>query len=531
MTAFRVRPFLATLVGCLLSWGAAQAQMDPPLRTVPPVPQTNPLDRIGLVDPRSAGIPGWTWYGTPMATARALVLGLPSAPQSRVLRDLQFRLLTAGATPPRPDGAAPILFTLRVEKLAAMGEAENANELLRLGGGGGEGPMTAQLVTEALMRTRQRDSACVRVKDVADYLDSMWWRQAAIVCHLHARQNDEARVKLDTLREQGDAAFLALARRILDGGTAPSVSPTEDGLILALIDIAGLPTPMTSLDSPGVLRAVIENKAVPLARRVEIAERTERSGVTDPDRLAQFYGELSRGLKEAAATSPTAWRAVVFAQAQGATSNEQRVVVAHRLYQVSYDTASSAIRALSPAIAAARPTTAHAEFATSGLLAALTLERFDRAAEWFAAAQGGAAEQSADRVVLLAPLAAIAGLSNRVPLDPGLLARRAALRPRTALALHAVLSGMGVASRDALAALAPSPAQDTSDPAISALLAAAEAERFAETISRAAALAGSTPLASLELAKVSAILRAFMRIKRPDLARSFALEYALLAEL
>ncbi len=530
MTASRASAFLATLVGGVLSWGATQAQMDPPLKMVPPTPQANPLDRIGLLDTRSAGIPGWAWYGTSMAEARALVLDLPSAPQSRILRDLQFRLLTAGALPPRPDGAAPILFTLRVEKLAAMGEAENANELLRLGGGG-EGPITSQLVTEALMRARQRDSACARVKDTGGNLDQTWWRQAAIVCDLHARQNDAARAKLDALSDQGDATFMALAGRILGGGPVPPMGPTEDGLILALFDIAGLSTPTTDADSPGVLRAAIENKAIPLARRVEIAERAERAGVVEPDRLAQFYGELSRGLKEAAATSPTAWRAVVFAQAQGATSNEQRVILAHRLYQVSYDTAASAIRALSSAIAAARPTPAHAEFATSGLRAALTLERFDRAAEWFAAAQSGAAEQATDRIALLAPLAAIAGLSNRVPLDAALLERRAALSPRTAPALHAVLSGMNAAPRDTLAALAPSATRRASDPSITALLAAADGERFAETICRAVALAGSTPLASLELEKVTAILRAFVRIKRPDLARSFALEYALVMEL
>ncbi|MBX3502451.1 MAG: hypothetical protein KF889_23655 [Alphaproteobacteria bacterium] len=530
MTASRASAVVATLVGCVLSWGAVQAQDTPQRHVMPPSAPSNPLDRIGLVDTRSAGVPGWTWHGTSMAEARALVLGLPSAPQSRVLRDLQFRLLTAGPAPPRPDGALPLLFSLRVEKLAAMGEAENAHELLRLGSGG-EGPMTAQIVTEALMRARQRDSACGRVKAAVEHIDKTWWRQAAVVCHLHARRNEAARAGLDALRGQGDAGFIALADRILNGATAPSVSPTEDGLILALIDIAGLPTPLTGSDSPGVLRAAIENRAIPLAHRVEIAERAERAGVTEPDRLAEFYGELSRGLKESAATSPTAWRAVVFAQAQGAASNEQRVILAHRLYQVSYDTAGSAIRALSPAIAAARPTPAHAEFAAAGLRAVLTLERFDRAAEWFAAARAGAAQQTDDRVALLAPLAAIAGLGNRVPLDPELMQRRAALRPRTAPTLHAVLSAMNAASRDALASLAPSAAEDTSDPAIAALLAAAQAERFAETICRAAALAGSTPLASLEPAKVAAILRAFMRIKRVDLARSFALEYAILAGL
>ena len=532
MTASRASAFLAVLVGGALFWGGTRAQDPPPPTSVPVAPQANPLDRVGLVDTRSAGIPGWAWHGTSMAAARILVADLPSAPQSRVLRDVQFRLLTAATTPPRPDGATPLLYSVRVEKLAAMGEAENANELLRLGSGG-EGPMTSRLVTEALMRVRQRDSACARVHSAGEQLAETWWRRAAIICHLHARQNDAARAKLEALRAQGDAdaTFVALAARILGGAKVPPVGPTEDGLTLALIDIAGLPTPTTGFDSPGVLRAAIENKAIPLSRRVELAERAERAGVIEPDRLTEFYKELSRGLKNAAATSPTAWRAVVFAQAQGAASNEQRVVLAHRLVQVSRDTAGSAIRALSPAITAARPTPIHAEFAGAGLLAALTLERFDRAGEWFKAARGGSAEQVADRMALLAPLAAMARLPDRLPLDAKMMERRAALRPRTAAALHAVLTALEAAPREALAPLAAGAARSPRDPAITALLAAAEAERFSETICRAAALAGSTPLAGLEPAKVAAILRALVRINRRDVARSFAIEYAMLADL
>ncbi|MGE0420671.1 MAG: hypothetical protein AB7O88_00325 [Reyranellaceae bacterium] len=516
----------------MLSWGAARAQDTPPLTSLPAAPQVNPLDRVGLVDTRSAGIPGWTWHGTSMAAARVLIADLPAAPQSRVLRDLQFRLLTAAATPPRPDGAMPLLFTLRIEKLAAMGEAENANELLRLGKGG-EGPMTSRLVTEALMRVRQRDSACAQVQSAGEHLGETWWREAAIVCDLHARQTDAARAKLEALRAQPDAdrTFVALAGQIAGGTKAPPVGPTEDGLVLALIDIAGLPTPTTGFDSPGVLRGAIENKAIPLNRRVELAERAERSGVIEPDRLVEFYRELSRGLQNAPATSPTAWRAVVFAQAQGATSNEQRVVLAHRLFQVSRDTAGSAVRALSQAIAAARPTPIHAEFAAAGLLAAMTLERYDRASEWFKAAQGGPADQVADRMALLAPMAAIGRLPNRLPLDARLMERRAALRPHSAAALHAVLTALEAAPREALAPLAAGAPRAPRDPAIAALLAAAEAERFSETICRAVALAGATPLASLEPAKVAAILRALVRINRRDVARAFAVEYAILADL
>jgi len=362
--------------------------------------------------------------------------------------------------------------------------------------------------------------------------NSPWWRQAAIVCHLHARETALARTRLDALRGSGgDADFIALATRVADGGATPPVGQTEDGLTLALLDIAGLPLPTASLDTPGLLRAAIENKAIPLSRRVEIAERAERTGVIEPDRLAEFYSALSNGLKDNAATTPTAWRAVVFAQAQGATSNEQRVVLAHRLYQVSRDTADSAIRALTSAIIAARPTPMHADFATSGFLAALTLERYDRAGEWLAAARGGPEAAAADRMALLTPLALIARLPDRPSFDLKLVERRAALRPQTAAALHAVLAALIAAPLESLAPLAPKDARIAPDPAINALLAAAEADRFAETICRAAILAGSTPVASLEPHRVAAILRALVLIKRHDLARSFALEYALLTGL
>lgn len=531
MTASRASGLVATFFGCVLSAGAAQAQMDPPIKAA--APPSNPLDRAGLIDNARSGMPAALWRGVSMARARSLILDLPAAPQSRVLRDLQFRLLTTSATPPAADGAAGAnLFTLRVERLAAMAEAESAHELLRRADGKEE-EATARLVTEALLRTDQRASACARVKAAGDRYKDRWWREAAIVCHIEARETDAARAQLDALRNEADPAFVALATRALGTGPLPTIGTTENGLILALLDIAGLPTPIgeSSLDTPGLLRAAIENKAMPLERRVEIAERAERSGVVEPDRLAEFYAELSRGLKDAAATTPTAWRAVVFAQAQGATSNEQRVIVAHRLYQVSRDTAGSAIRALASSIAAARPTPEHAEYATSGFLAALTLDRFDRASEWFAAARGGSEAAAADRIVLLAPLAAIAGLPDRPPLDPKMMERRAVLRPQSAVALHAVLMALEAAPREALAPLAPKDVKTAPDAATSALLSAAEAGRFGETICRAAALAGTTPVASLDPDKVAAILRALVQISRRDVARSFALEYAILAGL
>jgi hypothetical protein len=499
MIASRASALVATLLGCALAHSAAQAQMDPPLRTVtPPAPRADPRDRAGLIDAARSGLPATLWRGVSTAHARTLILDLPGSPQSRVLRDLQFRLLTTSAAPPSPDGSSGAsLLILRVERLAAMAEAESAHELLRRAEGK-EDAITARLVTEALLRVDQRDSACARVKEAGDRYKDLWWREAEIVCHIHARQAEAARTKLGVLRNESDAnpAFVSLATRALGGAPGAAVPFSEHGLILALLDLAGLPVPEVDSHSPGVLRAIVENKAIPLERRVAFAERAERPGVIEPSRLAEFYD-----------------------------------VLAHRLYQVSRDTADSAIRALSVPIAAARPTPAHDEFATAGFLAALTLERFDRASEWLAAARGGSEASAAERLALLAPLAAIARLPDRPPLDLKMMERRAKLRPQTAAALDAVLLALEAAPPNVLAPLAPTKTKAVSDPAGQALLAAAQAGRVGETICRAAALAGDTPVAAIEPHKVAAILRALLLVKLPDRARSFALEYALLAGL
>src|SRR4030095_16899170 len=74
-----------------------------------------------------------------------------NAPRSRALRDLQFKVLVSQLTPPSADGSPPpSLFMLKVEKLAAMGEAESLNEMVRNAGGYAD-PAVASTVANALM--------------------------------------------------------------------------------------------------------------------------------------------------------------------------------------------------------------------------------------------------------------------------------------------------------------------------------------------------------------------------------------------
>src|SRR5262249_36986644 len=118
----------------------------------------------GFLTETTGGMPANAWAGTSLATAKRLVTALPNAPRSRALRDLQFKVLVSQLTPPAPDGSPPpSLFRRKVEKLAAMGEAESLNEMVRNAGAYAE-PAMAGTVANALMLAGERHGACAIVR-------------------------------------------------------------------------------------------------------------------------------------------------------------------------------------------------------------------------------------------------------------------------------------------------------------------------------------------------------------------------------
>ena len=114
----------------------------------------------GFLTVQTGGMPADAWNGTSLATAKQLVSALPAAPRSRALRDLQFKVLVSALTPPAPDGSPPpSLFARKVEKLAAMGEGESLNEMVRSAGGYAD-PAIATTVVNAMMMAGEREGAC-----------------------------------------------------------------------------------------------------------------------------------------------------------------------------------------------------------------------------------------------------------------------------------------------------------------------------------------------------------------------------------
>src|SRR5258708_26958558 len=114
----------------------------------------------GFLTVRTGGMPADAWNGTSLAIAKRLVSALPAAPRSRGLRDLQFKVLVSELTPPAPDGSPPpSLFARKVEKLAAMGEGESLNEMVRSAGGYLD-PSSPTTLANALLMAGERPGAC-----------------------------------------------------------------------------------------------------------------------------------------------------------------------------------------------------------------------------------------------------------------------------------------------------------------------------------------------------------------------------------
>ena len=174
----------------------------------------------GFLTARTGGMAADAWNGTSLATAKNLVSALPAAPRSRALRDLQFKVMVSELTPPRADGSPPpSLFALKVEKLAAMGEGENLNEMVRNARGYAD-PAIASAVANALMMAGEREAGCTIVRSWP--LTEPFARRADVACKLAAGDNAGALAAAVPLRTSDPT--LAKLVEVAAGGLPPSAA-------------------------------------------------------------------------------------------------------------------------------------------------------------------------------------------------------------------------------------------------------------------------------------------------------------------
>ncbi len=219
----------------------------------------------GFLTVPTGGMAPDAWSGTSLGTAKRLVAALPAAPHSRALRDLQFQVLVSRLALPAADNSPPpSLVSRTVDRMAAMGEGESLNELVRSVDGYSD-PWVGTITSNALMMAAERASAC---NIVAHYPPPPpFGPRAEIACKLAAGDSAGAMEAAAELR--GNDGGLATLARVAAGSLPPSATPLNplDGPAMMMLDLAHVVPPASVLQStqPPMIRALVGHRTLPLA--------------------------------------------------------------------------------------------------------------------------------------------------------------------------------------------------------------------------------------------------------------------------
>jgi hypothetical protein len=348
---------------------------------------------IGVIDNAAAGLPADMWRGTDRATAVSLIRALPAAPHSRTLRDLQFRLLANMAAPPVGNATGNDFFAARVGRLAAMGESESVGTMLR-----SLGPQTDEsarrIDAESQLLAGDTSNACADAANFSRSSADPFWRKLQIICLIAAGNNSQAMLDTDLLHEKGlsDPGFFALVDYAL--GTRTGKLPANianDALNSALLNAIKRPVAADSLVKapPPVLRQMAGNTNLPIAVRLEAAERGEQLGVIDPEHLLKLYQAAADAPGLPPAMKQRALNARNVAQAQELQQKVAAIAAAFRAAETAglFTTMS---RVLGPQMVRFYPEQKTAPVGAEAARAALALNDQPRAVEWFYTIVGGA---------------------------------------------------------------------------------------------------------------------------------------------
>src|SRR5262249_38218982 len=171
-------------------------------------------DYGGTLEEGGGGFPLDMWKGTDRALVERLLPQLPAAKGSPAMRDLARRLLLSNAEAPVGKSSGVSLFTVRAERLAALGDSVDAAALLGLAPSRSIDAAAARLRIDSLLLAGDPDVACKAVDETRQAANAdVEWQKAQIFCQLQAGQGDQAALGLDLLREenQKDPAFFTLA--------------------------------------------------------------------------------------------------------------------------------------------------------------------------------------------------------------------------------------------------------------------------------------------------------------------------------
>ncbi len=511
-------------------------------------------DSGGLLEPSMGGLGIAMWDGTSRGLLLRLLPQLPDRYDSASLHDLARRLLLSTAiVPPRaqsdPDAS---VMAARVERLEAMGLSGAVSDMLGLLPERIEHPALLRILVDSRLLAGDDDGACTALGAADDIATGTYREQLLVFCQARAGDSAAANFGLNLLSEGGnvdDPAYFGMVGALLTGGRVRVKSlpaPTPLHLALARTTKTSLPADVLETDSLTVLRALVDNPAVPEPVQLEAAERAVLAGAIGAARLTEHYGAVEFTDKEIASALTIAEsdhsprnRALLY---QAAVRQELAVGKAAAMQKAWQLAAADDIYRLSvavylPMLEALQPATALTWFAADAARALYASNRIDKASQW-AAIAGRAPEEPVykRRSALLWPLVALVDGSARGPGHAEWLAALgtdddvdAALQAGFA---YSLFEAMGERMRDEdwlalLVSVSRAPAM-AADPAyLRQFRRAASAGRRGETVLLALLLLGQGGVADAGPDLISEIIIGLRLVKLEEEARRLALEAAL----
>ena len=251
---------------------------------------------VGLLDQSQGGFGIDMWQSTNLALLERVLPSLPMGTPSPAMQDLARRLLLSDARAPLGEGTGRNLLAIRIERLAAGGETEAANQLIELAATRGSDPALARAEVDGLLLAGDNAGACARIGDAVRDDDDPFWLKGLTFCRALREERATARLAVDLLRELGetsDAAFFVLVRALNGDETARIESLIEASpLHLAMMRAANVPIPADAVPGapPAVLRAIAAAPNATPDVRLDAAERAARAGVLPAEAVARIYG-------------------------------------------------------------------------------------------------------------------------------------------------------------------------------------------------------------------------------------------------
>ncbi len=400
-------------------------------------------DAVGLVGRDAGGLSTDMWQGTSRAVAERLLTAMPERLASNAAHDLARRLLLAAAEPPASARGDISLVKLRVEKLIALGAAEDAERLLSAVSARSVPQNLVEPAVRARLFTSDFAGACQVVAAVNAGFVSEFGQKALVFCQLLNQEYSEAVLGLELLREQNlaqDATFFELSNAIISGATptqkqlaAPGVA---SALNLALISATGARVPpwFAEADAPSLLKAVAITSNADRETRLVAARRAAQWGALSPVELADIYAGLGIGADEVATvllepeTASAGLRlAVMYLAASSQDIAVARAEVLREMWRLAAEQQDwrLAARLTAPQLREVRPAPAFSWFAGDAVAASLAAGEVEQALNWFRSAtrRSGADEAVAAALTAMWPALRMAAGGGTVPRTGGVQTR------------------------------------------------------------------------------------------------------------